>query len=1215
MQLDEIPRARLSTVARRRRDARVGDEALRSIRRRSIRWRRSARGPTCARADRQPMPAVPRHRRRRARARLVGERARDLSRLSVQVFRAARAEARGRARRRRGDGPAAAGAVRARGVRDVLQRVAGGGHRAITPANLDGARELFTAVVDRALERAARRPRRGSSARACSVRRRRRASARRCSGWRPSGRSPVVERLLEHGSSGDVHDRDRDGPRDVALRGKADRVDLLEDGTFRLIDYKLGGRPIAGAHCSCRSTASAPNSGSPAIAAAAGARRGGVSRVQGTAARRAAVLVARRTREVLAEAQQRLVEPSTRSRAASFRRRRTMSGAARRAASRRCAGRTMSAMSEPRLPFDDGDGDRAAGTPSPTARSTQPIADARATPSIRRGTSCSRRRPAPARRACSSSATSTCCAPASSRITSWRSRSPARPPPRCGERIIERLREASRLSRVRRGALARAQGAARRHRDLDDRRVLPVAAARVSARSRRRSRLRPGGRHRGAAAVAESLDQALRDLPRRRARRRRRGAGVRAARRAASAQRDWRAARSAAGRAAGAAALSLQRGPRDLTAATSRAERPRRGCATCSRGVRDGLDGSSTTGRSRHPQFAMLADDIARGWSRSRGPRRASNRAKGRRRFARWSIGCARYFLTQDGRPRGEKFAGTGFTARRLRYRGRVEAASRDGGARSRRPIAEAIRAFRRDLNVVLSRGVWRIFAVALDQYQRTLEAHALLDFSGVLERAVKLLKDMDEFAQSRFRLEARYRHVLVDEFQDTSRAQWELVAQLVRSWGEGLRRRGRRASRRRSSSSATASSRSTASATPTSALLDEAARVHRGAAAGRRAAAGDFGQLPVGAGDPGVRQRRVRGDRGRSRPDRRRDAFPVYARTTGFRCDPTADRSSRRGPTRRSALIVGDTVTRARRTRGRRDRRACCRRRDRARPRDRRRATGAPADIAILFRSRDSHREFEKALERRGVPTYVYKGLGFFDADEIQDAVALLRYLADPLSDLRAATLPALAPRAAVGRGASPRLGARLAEALLGRAARRRWRRLGRGSRVLERLRAAVPRWLAWVDRLPPSELLRRGAGARPAYAYELRGLAPPAGAREPEEAARHDPARPEPRLRDARPHRRAPRAPRGGRRVERRDRRGGCRQPDDGSRGERARVPDRVRGEHGPRHRGHPGADSCRREHDGEASVAIADYQSEADEDARRAIARRPSACCTSR
>src|SRR5438445_154197 len=42
----------------------------------------------------------------------------------------------------------------------------------------------------------------------------------------------------------------------------------------------------------------------------------------------------------------------------------------------------------------------------------------------------------------------------------------------------------------------------------------------------------------------------------------------------------------------------------------------------------------------------------------------------------------------------------------------------------------------------------------------------------------------------------------------------------------------------------------------------------------------------------------------------------------------------------------------------------------------------------------------------RRSVRTYVYKGLGFFEADEVQDAVALLRYLADPLSNLRAATL-----------------------------------------------------------------------------------------------------------------------------------------------------------------------------------------------------------------
>jgi len=64
------------------------------------------------------------------------------------------------------------------------------------------------------------------------------------------------------------------------------------------------------------------------------------------------------------------------------------------------------------------------------------------------------------------------------------------------------------------------------------------------------------------------------------------------------------------------------------------------------------------------------------------------------------------------------------------------------------------------------------------------------------------------------------------------------------------------------------------------------------------------------------------------------------------------------------------------------------------------------PGDVAILFRTRESHRAFEDALAARGIPAYVYKGLGFFDSDEIKDVLALLWYLADPLSDLRAAGL-----------------------------------------------------------------------------------------------------------------------------------------------------------------------------------------------------------------
>ncbi len=61
--------------------------------------------------------------------------------------------------------------------------------------------------------------------------------------------------------------------------------------------------------------------------------------------------------------------------------------------------------------------------------------------------------------------------------------------------------------------------------------------------------------------------------------------------------------------------------------------------------------------------------------------------------------------------------------------------------------------------------------------------------FPDLLERTLLLLGQMEEFSRSRYRLESRYEHVLVDEFQDTSRAQWQLVRELVRAWaaGEGM--------------------------------------------------------------------------------------------------------------------------------------------------------------------------------------------------------------------------------------------------------------------------------------------------------------------------------------------------------------------------------------------------------------------------------------------
>jgi len=54
---------------------------------------------------------------------------------------------------------------------------------------------------------------------------------------------PVIERLLEHSLDGETRLVSGDTTRTVWLAAKADRIDLLEDGTFRVFDYKLSRAP------------------------------------------------------------------------------------------------------------------------------------------------------------------------------------------------------------------------------------------------------------------------------------------------------------------------------------------------------------------------------------------------------------------------------------------------------------------------------------------------------------------------------------------------------------------------------------------------------------------------------------------------------------------------------------------------------------------------------------------------------------------------------------------------------------------------------------------------------------------------------------------------------------------------------------------------------------------------------------------------------------
>jgi ATP-dependent helicase/nuclease subunit A len=80
-----------------------------------------------------------------------------------------------------------------------------------------------------------------------------------------------------------------------------------------------------------------------------------------------------------------------------------------------------------------------------------------------------------------------------------------------------------------------------------------------------------------------------------------------------------------------------------------------------------------------------------------------------------------------------------------------------------------------------------------LQRYVRMKRDRGLLDFEDLIERTVQLLKRSDQ-RWILFKLDAGLDHVLVDEAQDTSEAQWDILAQLTEDFFSGA---GQRLTRR----------------------------------------------------------------------------------------------------------------------------------------------------------------------------------------------------------------------------------------------------------------------------------------------------------------------------------------------------------------------------------------------------------------------------------
>ena len=194
--------------------------------------------------------------------------------------------------------------------------------------------------------------------------------------------------------------------------------------------------------------------------------------------------------------------------------------------------------------------------------------------------------------------------------------------------------------------------------------------------------------------------------------------------------------------------------------------------------VPGGLAGLIASGPD-HPDFALFVRDVSRLTSDPLPSAPATQALLERVR---------EHLLTQGGEPRKR------LAYKKADFRTPADYARHVAAVSALGPyLIDALHGYRQDINLVLARAVRQLFAIALDQYRRTLRKHGVLDFSDVLERTLALLAQMDEFSRSRFKLEARYQHVLIDEFQDTSRAQWELVELLIRSWSSGLGMSARR--------------------------------------------------------------------------------------------------------------------------------------------------------------------------------------------------------------------------------------------------------------------------------------------------------------------------------------------------------------------------------------------------------------------------------------
>jgi ATP-dependent helicase/nuclease subunit A len=142
----------------------------------------------------------------------------------------------------------------------------------------------------------------------------------------------------------------------------------------------------------------------------------------------------------------------------------------------------------------------------------------------------------------------------------------------------------------------------------------------------------------------------------------------------------------------------------------------------------------------------------------------------------------AAVFLTKEGTPRADK----NFITKALResHAGTAEALCRA------RDDFFALEIRRRAAGAAMATAaLLRLADAVIDRYEEAKAQRSAMDFDGLIAKTEALFQRSDAAAWVLFRLDADLRHILVDEAQDTSPAQWALVRALTAEFfaGEGV--------------------------------------------------------------------------------------------------------------------------------------------------------------------------------------------------------------------------------------------------------------------------------------------------------------------------------------------------------------------------------------------------------------------------------------------